>query len=173
MSGTVVKRAALPAVLAAALLLPAAANAQEIRTKSAPPASPAFALESRALAWLETPARWPDVARALEQAAALRGAEDRRAIDDLLFAAGAHWSAGELAGARAAFVSAGEAAISHGEVFRAAYAFLLGAVAANEANDPVATLELRTRAERLARSPVVTPAQRQRIFAQFTGAVGR
>lgn len=157
-------------LVAATLLLAQAARAQEILSKSAPAASAAVQLESRALAMLDAPDRWSDVATSLEKAAALRSADDRRGVSDLVMAAGAHWSAGKVDAAYRTFVAAGERALAVGSVYTAAYAFLMGAVAANEVRGGAAALELKTRAELLASSPHMTPPQRDRIFAQFKQA---
>jgi hypothetical protein len=169
MSGTRSGLSATVAVTFATLLLAAAGAAQDVRTKSAPPPSPAFELERNALAFLQVPNKWSELAATLEEAAALRAADDPRALQDLMFAAGARWSAGKVAAAQRTFVAAGERALSLGYVYTAAHAFLLGAVAANQANDGRAALELKNRAELLAGSPHVTAAQRGRIFAQFKG----
>ncbi len=155
------------AAFVAALVLPRSAAAQEVRVKSAPPPSPALALETRAFAYLDAPEHWPQLARWLEQAAALRGPDDTQALADLGIAAGAYLSLGKHAQARATYTAAGEQWLALGEVYRAAYNFMMAALVANVQKDGSAAWALKARADRLARSPLITRVQRERILGQF------
>ena len=64
----------------------------------------------------------------------------------------------------------GERAASLGDVVRAARAFLADAVIANEEKDGLAAHDLKTRAERLAQSLLLSEVHREHILGQFAVA---
>lgn len=167
MSKNLLKLGVLAVVVAAGIVLPRVAEAQTVRAKSAPAASPMAVLETRARVLIDSPKQWPEAARMLEQAAGMRAADDMRAVDDLIIAAAAHRWAHERAAGRATYVAAGERALALGDVVRAANAFLCAAVIAHEQKDDAGAWELKGRAERLAQSPLLTEAERKNILAQF------
>jgi len=167
MSKNLLKLSALAVVVTAGIVLPRVAGAQTVRAKSAPAVSPVVDLETRARVLIDTPKKWPEAARMLEEAAGLRAADDARAVDDLIIAAAAHRWAHERAAGRATYVAAGERALALGDVVRAAHAFLCAAVIAHEQKDEAGAWALKGRAERLAQSPLLTDSQRNHILAQF------
>ncbi len=168
MSVGTVTLSALAAVVATTSLLPPGAAAQVLQ-KSAPPpaAAPALELESRARPWLDQPKQWLPLARLLEQAGRMRAADDPGAVDDLLVAAGAYRAVGKLDRARSIYVEAGERALALGDIVQAAHAFLRSAILASQQQDLATAWELRTRAERLAQSPLLPEVHRRRILMQF------
>lgn len=158
----------LAAIVVGGIVLPCSATGQTAAVKSAPPPTPLVQLETRARVLIDTPAKWPEAARMLEEAAGLRTADDVRAVDDLIIAAAAHRWARERTAGRATYVRAGERALALGDVVRAANAFLCAAVIAHEQKDAAGAWELKTRAERLAQSPLLTDGQRKYILGQFS-----
>lgn len=127
----------------------------------------AVALEQQANVWLGTPAKWRGVARSLERAAELRGPDDPIAIKNLFLAAAARIWVGDREAAQAAFTKAAEWSLANGDVEAAANGFTRAAVVAFEHKDIAAARELRDRAARLARSPLLSTVQRQAILNQF------
>ncbi len=166
MSIRTLKVSALTAVVAATVLFPGLGAAQ-IRGKSAPPPSPAIALENQARPMMDQPKKWAEMADLFLQAAQIRTADDPRGVDDLILAAGGYRWSGKRSPARAAYVAAGERALALGDVVRAADAFLTAALIANEQKDLAAAWQLKGHAERLAQSPLLTDGQRRLILGQF------
>lgn len=156
------------AAVAFALVAPVAASAQTANSKAI---AQAVALETRANQWLDTPAKWPSLARALEQAAHKRGADDPQALKDLMFAATVRMQLKEDVRAQSQYVQAAEWALATGDVQTAATAYVRAAVVAAELKDVASAQDLRDRAARLARSPLLTQDQRTAILSHFTEGI--
>lgn len=157
----------------AALLTASALSVTNLVAQAPGTVAPAAAikLETKAEGWLGAPNKWSGVARALERAAEIRGAEDPAAVSDLFLAAAARMWIGQHAHAQAVYVKAAEWALATGDVETAATGYTRAAVIAFEANDIAAARELRGKATRLAHSPLLSAAQREFIMSQFaTGA---
>lgn len=152
---------------ALALMIGVTTAAGYAQTRSDTDIEQAVALEKKANTYLDVPDKWSQVARALEQAAQLRGAEDPQAIKDLMFSANVRLQVGDHVRAQQQFVQAAEWALAMGDVEKAAHGFTRAAVIAVELKDVSYAHQLCDRAEKLARSPLLTPSQRDAILRQF------
>lgn len=152
----------------ALLVLGAAPTAgQEMGYAMAAPPAPtverADELKAQAEALYSQPKRWRKAMRLLEQSAALRAADDPEAFTCLMFAGRLGAAVGEYSAARAALQKAGEHALARGAVTDAAYAFIDAAHAAAMEKDVELARELLDRAALLAKSPLLSAAERQAL----------
>lgn len=144
----------------------ASGNAQTVANKAV---AEAVALENSAAAWLGTPEKWPTLAKNLERAAKLRGADDPRAVEDLLFSATVRLQLGQATRAQTQFVQAADWALAIGDVESAATGYVRAAIVAAQLKDAAGAQELRDKAVRLARSPLLNEDQRASILNHFAG----
>jgi hypothetical protein len=142
------------------LLLPAAALAQSASTR-VPTTARAEDLHLQADQLLETSqiASWPDAAGLLAQAAAQRAADDVAAVGEWAIAGELYHFTGSLSRAQASLEHAAERALANGQVLESARNYLKAAVVANERGRNGDAVKLARSAERLARSPHLTPAE--------------
>lgn len=158
-------------LIACSLAATAAFSMLATRTASAQTAkesrAQAVILEQRAESWLGIPKKWSSVARSLEHAAEIRGPDDPRAVRDLMMAAAVRVSAHQGVGARTSFMQAAEWALALGDVENAANGYMRASLMSIELKDFDSARALREKAERLARSPLLSAAQRTAILNQF------
>ncbi len=148
--------------IAALLLGPAAAAVgQQVISLSTPGANEADRLHRRAdaLTAAGDSRQWRQVAKMLEQAAALRAVDDPVAVREQLVAAQLFHFAGSLGRAQANLEGAARQALANGRLVEAADAFLMAAVVANARHRPQQALALARQAQQLARSPHLSQDQ--------------
>lgn len=148
--------------VSALLLLPArGAVGQQAVPFAAPDLPRAQQLHAKADALVATNQRghWKAVARLLEQAAALRADNDPVAVTEQFVAGQLFHYTGSLARAQANFESAARQALANGRVLQAAEAYLTAAIIAKSRERPQEAMELGRKAELLARSPHLNPAE--------------
>ncbi len=165
MSHRTITLGALGTMAVAGLLLPLSVHAQSARIHTAPTA--AEALEARAARAMDGGHGIGRAADLLLRAAALRSEIDPTGVGDLMVAANGFYFTGRAERARTVATQAGERALAMGDVDGAAHAFLFAAIIANQQRDVAARDLLIGRADRLAASPLLSPAQRDVILAQF------
>lgn len=149
------------------LVLPArAAVAQRTIALTAPASAEADKMHRQADDVMATCDRrhWKLAAGLLEQAAALRAPNDTVAIAEKLVAGQLFHHRGALARAQANLEGAAQQALANGRLLQSADAYLLAAVVANEQRHGQRAVDLARSAERLARSPHLTPAQSDGIL---------
>lgn len=149
---------AAPGAAAQAQLAPRVSEATT-RADGATPES----LSREAFRLHENPDRWAESARLHEESAELRGDGDPLAFDGYRWSGILYYHAGELGKSRKELERAADLALSYGDVESAATAYVLGAFVAQDAGDVSGTNRLGRKAERLASSPLLSPAQRDAI----------
>ena len=154
-------RAAVTMVIAAALLVPVAAQG-----KVPADVARAKALKAQAEAMFGQPAQWRKVAKLMEESAALRPAEDAEKFECLQYAGRIRATLGEAKYAQKLLEKAAEAALERGAVIEAAEAYVDAAFAAHAATDFTAAAELAGRAKLLAGSPLLTEKDRNRVLSR-------
>jgi hypothetical protein len=147
-----------------------AARTAPAQTDQAVARAQAVALEKQAESWLGVPKKWSKLARSLERAAEIRGPDDPRAVRDLMMAAAARVSAHNHLAARTAFTQGAEWALGLGDVENAANGYMRASLMSIELKDFASARALRDKAERLARSPLLTEGQRAAILGHFVEA---
>ncbi len=153
-----------PAAYLAALLLivPSAAFAQMSAPVDVDEASAAHQKAEQILATAQT-AKWSQAAKLLEQAAQARAADDATAVGERVAAAELFHFTGSLARAQTNLAAAAEQAVAEGRVFEAAQILLKAAKVAQERGQVNDAITYARSAERLGRSPHLTPVESAEI----------
>ena len=168
MNPSITSRLSLAGVLLATLGLPAAASAQ-YRLPTVVSSAQADSLHDAAVA-LVAAHRWGDAARLFRRSAQLRGAEDPVGFTCLSEAAALAYATGDRSGARNDMAAAADQALARGDLRAAALAYLDAAWIAQEQKNPRQVWELGHRAEMLAASPLLGPADRAAILQRISRA---
>lgn len=111
--------------------------------------------------------KWRKAARLRTNAAALRPAEDPKAIFSLYRAAHDRYYTGDAAGSRKLMAQSAERALAIGDVVRAATAFTEAAYIASGLRDYPRAREYARRSRLLALSPMLSEAQRSQLQANL------
>jgi hypothetical protein len=155
-------------VLLATLGLPAAASAQ-YQLPTITSSVKADSLHEAAVA-LVAAHRWGDAARLHRRSAQLRDADDALGFRCLKEAAALAYAAGDRASARKDMTAAAGQALARGDLREAGLAYLDAAWIAQEQKNPRQVWELGHRAEMLADSPLLGPADRAAILQRIERA---
>jgi hypothetical protein len=165
MKPTSATRLSIAGLLLATIGLPAAATAQ-YRLPVLVSSARADSLHEAAVA-LVTAHRWRDAARLHRRSAELRGADDPLGFRCLTEAAALAYASGDRSAARSDMADAAGQALARGDLRAAALAYLDAAWIAQEQKDPRRVWELGHRAELLADSPLLGPADRDAILRRI------
>jgi hypothetical protein len=168
MTPSLTSRLSTVGVLLATLGLPAAASAQ-YQLPTITSSARANSLHEAAAA-LVAAHRYGDAARLHRRSAQLRGAEDALGFRCLKEAAALAYATGDRAGARKDIAAAAGQALARGDLREAALAYLDAAWIAQEQKNPRKVWELGRRAEILADSPLLGPADRAAILRRIERA---
>jgi len=168
MTPSLTSRLSTVGVLLATLGLPAAASAQ-YQLPTITSSARADSLHEAAAA-LVAAHRWGDAARLHRRSAQLRDADDPLGFRCLKEAAALAYATGDRSGARADLAAAAGQALARGELQAAALAYLDAAWIAQEQKNPRQVWELGHRAEILADSPLLAPADRAAILQRIERA---
>jgi len=134
---------------------------------TATPTQQADALHEQALA-LPTETRFAKrAARMHERSAALRAEGDTKTAECLRTAGYLRYYSGDRRAGANLLAQAAERSAETGDVVRAANAFIDAAIIAGELSDTRRAIDLRTRAELLATSPLISDADRTALRARF------
>ena len=101
------------------------------------------------------------------KAASLRVEGDPQGIRDLIKAGRLHFYVGKAGHATNDLANAGRIALQFGDVVTAAQAYLDAAYAADADGNRAKALDLATRAQRLAQSPLIDAAERAALLARI------
>jgi len=168
MTPSLTSRLSTAGVLLATLALPAAVSAQ-YQLPTITSSARADSLHEAAAA-LVAAHRWGDAARLHRRSAQLRDAEDPLGFRCLKEAAALAYAAGDRAAARADMTAAAGQALTRGDLREAGLAYLDAAWIAQEQKNPRQVWELGHRAEILADSPLLAPADRAAILQRIERA---
>jgi hypothetical protein len=168
-------RSPRPAALAAALAALATLAAAPLHAQHqlepvnvvARNAAKANAIHEAALAASSDPRHYRSVAFMHLHSADLRERSDAQGATCLTLAGNLLYFSGDLAEAQEAFEDAGGRAEARGDAATSANAYIDAAVTARARRDGGVAEELGARAERLARSPSLTPEQRAGILSRI------
>lgn len=158
-----------PLAFVATLALPSAASAQ-YRLPTLRSVARADSLHQAADIMATTTYRWRDAASLHRQSAALRAADDSLGYRCLTLAAHLSFASNDLSSAQGDMSSAAEQALARGDVAQAAHAYANAAWVAKERDNEGQVYTLGRKAEVLASSPLLSPAQRVGILQRFTHA---
>lgn len=111
--------------------------------------------------------KWSKAARLYEESALLHPVGDLEGYASFVNAGNFHYYAGHRGSARRMFEAAGRLALEHGEVYNAAVCFLNAAVIAKENGEKEKVAENGLKAQKLARSSVLTAEQRTTLLHRF------
>jgi hypothetical protein len=111
--------------------------------------------------------RWKEVARLLEDAAALRPFEDPAAVEELALAGEMNHYIGRMSSAQEDLQTAAEQALRNGYVLQSARLFLKAAFVAQERGNDADVLALAQSAKQLAASPHLSQKECDCILAQL------
>ena len=161
-------RIALTGALAAIVAFPAAAGAQ-YRLPALVTTAKADSLHDAAARMIAVH-RWRDAARLHRESAALRAPDDPLGFRCLSEAGAITYAVGDRSRARADLASAAEHALARGDLRSAALAYLDAAWIAQEQEKPREVWEHGHRAEMLAASPLLAPADRMAIVQRISRA---
>jgi len=167
MRNRILQISALAAIVAAGVLVPAGATAQQPRAPVSAAVDVAERLEARAAHPSVRTADWLATGDALVEAAALRASGDPRAFDDLIGAAGAYRVAGALTMARRAALEAVRRSVRVHDAARAAHAYLAAATLSFDLRDEEAARTYLERAAHEGDSPRVTASEKRQLLAQL------
>ena len=112
---------------------------------------------------------WKKAERLLREASALRPVGDRLAVEDLLAAAKLVYYVGDERRAIRELEAAGQRALDEGNVLTAAHAFADAAWIAKDEGHGTKAIELASRAQRLAHSPLIDTVEREELLGRFSG----
>ncbi len=161
MRGMIRHSGVFAALLVAGCVVPSIVSAQTTTPEK---------LEARAKAYLNSGRGVGKAAGLFAKASHFRSPTDPIGVGDMIAAASGYYYSGQPVKAREISEQAGERALAMGDVDRAAHAFLFAAIVANQQGDVEGRDELIARANGLAASPLLSPAQRYAIQAQFESA---
>jgi len=159
-------RLSIAGALLATLGLPAAALAQ-YQLPSLVASVRADSMHEAAILLQRTTHRWRDAATLHRRSAALRSADDPLGFRCLTEAAALAYATNDRSGARADMTDAAGQALGRGDLRAAALAYLDAAWIAQEQKNPSKVWELGHRAEILADSPFLGPADRATILRRI------
>ncbi len=152
----------LVALVTTIAILPAGAASQQPapvpHTRAVPAQPRAHQVNSSAQDWV-------NAAEALVSSSTLRAADDVRAVDDLIGAAGAYRIAGRLTAARRTALAAARLALRLRDVDRAAHAYVAAGSLSFELREEENGQEYLGRAANLAANPRLTVEQKRTIVA--------
>jgi hypothetical protein len=169
MTPTLTRRLAAAGVLLATVALPDTAPAQ-YQLPVLVSAVRADSLHEAATALAGTTQRWRDAARLHRRSAELRPADDVQGYRCLVEFAALSYAAGDRSTARNGMAEAAAHALARGDLSSAALAYLDAAWIAQEQKDARRVWELGHRAEMLAASPLLAPADRWAILRRIKRA---
>lgn len=155
------------AALLVILCTPLAGRAQTAATATDRTATRAHALHEQAASLFESPTRYRDAALLLRQAAALRESLDERGTEELLLAGRLSYYATDWRTAQSTLEEGADRSLENGQLAQAAHAYIDAAFSALARRDRRATNALVRRAERLAGSPHLQPAERDKIMVRI------
>ncbi len=149
-------------VTALLLIVPSAVFAQMAGPVNADEAGAAHRKAEEILATSQT-GKWSQAAKLLEQAAEARAADDAAAVGERVAAAELFHFTGSLARAQTNLAAAAQQAVAEGRVFEAAQILLKAAKVAQERGQVNDAITYARSAERLGRSPHLTPVESAEI----------